>query len=955
MTTDTSVRNIATLPSLGVPRHLSLFTLCASLAFMSACGDNTPPGTNPDTDTIEDADIDYPNDTGALYGEECKVNSDCRTNFCTTFSPNSDDAFCGFPCAEDSDCPQGVASSCIFVQRNDRLAQVCAPKDLCIDRDEDGFGTGPGCLGSDCDDTNASIHPGAAELCDGLDNNCDGLIDINTEDSGTACETGQLGVCKVGIRVCEGGSLSCSTTIQPGTRTEICDGLDNDCDGLIDEGPVFPGEPGYGEQDANYIVGLGQSCGDANSEGCFTGILRCDSENRVLECEGNYEPKDIPDLCNYIDDNCDGRIDEDYLALFPTYGDPCSVGEGTCRSVGSLACDPNNAAAPPICSAVPNTGNSEPETCNYFDDDCDGHVDNGFVNSNGVYDTLEACGNCAVNCANQWQPSAAANNVVPKCVATTTTASCAFDCLPGFVDFDRIRSNGCELKPDLNAVYVASQERGGNDSGTCGTYDAPCASISHALTRATASRNRILVGEGTFTGGFTMEGHIQVLGGHSSATWERNPAINMSALRGGSTDGLNTFSVRIRNVTATNGAAELSGFTIEAPDANVLSGNSIGIWVVNANNTLTIRDNTVLAGRGGAGSPGSAGTNGAQGAAGKAGKDRVNDSSSCNETNGIALAGGEGGTNTCGGTNVSGGAGAATNCPGSGFTEINSDRGRAQTGRYGADTGGAAGASPNHYRPIAETHGVFGCQVDENQVTESPTPGHNGFVGSDGTFGAGATNARGSITSNAWVGQGGGSGTAGANGAGGGGGGSSGGILANIGNQPVVSHYGATGGGGGAGGCAATGGTGGSAGGASFGLFLSGSGALPVIESNVFHRGNGGRGGQGGIGGVGGDGGTGGAGGKQVISTRWSRCGQNAAGGGGGGRGGHGGGGGGGAGGIAFDVAISGYTGSTIPSSNKHTIPNTTKTGGLAGQGGAGIVSSGSPGVAGESGSVVKF
>src|SRR5699024_7297269 len=132
--------------------------------------------------------------------------------------------------------------------------------------------------------------------------------------------------------------------------------------------------------------------------------------------------------------------------------------------------------------------------------------------------------------------------------------------------------------------YVASVERGGEDTNNCGAYDAPCATIQHALDRASsASANQVLVGEGTFEGGFTLDGAIDVLGGHSSATWERNPAVNLTSLRGGVSDGTNSYGVRIQNINGSK-SAEFSGFTIEAPDAKDPSGNSIGIWVINSDN-----------------------------------------------------------------------------------------------------------------------------------------------------------------------------------------------------------------------------------------------------------------------------------------------------------------------------------------------------------------------------------
>lgn len=930
--------------------RILILLLSASLAFGAACNssENTGPGTGPGK---EDPDTPPADDD---YGEACERDSDCKSGFCTTVSSNSDDAFCSYPCAEDNECPQEEddPSSCIFVQRNERLAQVCSPDELCIDRDNDGYGTGPGCLGRDCDDTNPLINPGAVEVCDGLDNNCDGLVDVNVPGMGEQCDTGQLGVCSVGRWVCEQGQESCVPNIQPNTQQEICDGLDNDCDGIVDEGARHPDEVNN-----NYVIGIGQVCG-ADSGGCFEGIYTCDSEARTLYCDGDVVVTEQDDFtCDYIDDNCSGETDEDYRALHTNFGTRCEIGAGACRSVGVFDCNPSDPHAPPVCNALSNEDLATTETCNYFDDDCDGVIDNGFVNADGVYDHVEYCGNCATSCNRQWADGPDANNAIARCVVDGDNAECDFACKDGFVDFNGLRGDGCELEVNYDAIYVASADRGGEDTSNCGTYDVPCASIAHSISRAKADgATQVLVGEGTFDGGFTLEDSLQVLGGHSSTTWNRDPNVNLTALRGGVSDGTNSYGVRIRNINGSK-SAEFSGFTVEAPDARDPSGNSIGLWVINSDGNLVIRDNTILAGRGGTGAPGSGGSDGAQGGSGGDGHDRMLNQSSCNETSGVALAGGAPGQNTCGSANVSGGGGASTNCPSATFGAIGPNNGKAGAGQGSANTDGrgAAGESPYHYRPTAPEHDVFGCQIASNQPVASPTPGLRGGPGSDGTRGLGASNVNGSIIGFAWRGQNGGNGSDGTSGAGGGGGGSSGGIFQNLPGYDNAYHYGATGGGGGAGGCAATGGQGGTAGGGSFGMLVVGTGAsFPTILANELHRGSGGRGGQGGIGGVGGDGGAGGAGGQQIVDKEWSRCGQHAADGGAGGRGGHGGGAGGGAGGVAFDIAISGYSSADV-SSNQFAIPDNMKTGGIGGKGGSGIHSAGTNGATGASGSIFEF
>jgi hypothetical protein len=111
------------------------------------------------------------------------------------------------------------------------------------DASVDGSCTGAGCQpagcqttpGNDCNDTDAAIHPGAVEICDGKNNDCNAGTPDGSGESwyGTACDGPDTDLCKEGTYGCTAGAQSCSDTT--GNTAEVCTGgLDEDCDGKID-------------------------------------------------------------------------------------------------------------------------------------------------------------------------------------------------------------------------------------------------------------------------------------------------------------------------------------------------------------------------------------------------------------------------------------------------------------------------------------------------------------------------------------------------------------------------------------------------------------------------------------------------------------------------------------------------------------------------------------------------
>ncbi len=204
------------------------------------------------------------------------------------------------------------------------------------------------------------------ELCaNGKDENCDGKID-NVEHLGAPClDDGRKGACRQGILECQGTKRVCKQT---GKATpEKCNGLDDDCDGLIDnqKGKTTP---------------ITRNCytGPANTKGkgiCRGGTQTCIMGHWSSECRGEITPH--VELCNAQDDDCDGAIDEaPACSKCSTGSRSCYPGpintrnRGECKD-GKELCQQGRWSGTCTGAIIP-----KKESCNNKDDDCDGRVDN---------------------------------------------------------------------------------------------------------------------------------------------------------------------------------------------------------------------------------------------------------------------------------------------------------------------------------------------------------------------------------------------------------------------------------------------------------------------------------------------------------------------------------------------------------------------------------------------------
>lgn len=342
-----------------------------------------------------------------------------------------------FQCSSNEDCVEPFECE---IKAGEAIG-VCAveqPGDNCAKYDKDGdqYLTADepipdSCQGKrgDCDDNDPLTNPGAVEICDGNDNNCDGRID---EDIDPIPCARQLGVCgevndgEGAFAECVDGSFeNCADTGKYGPDFEeietSCDGLDNDCDGRVDEqccnvDQAFVsggGACGFGnicnERTCVCSPGDAFAC-SVNTGTCTRGVRVCETSTVAMEQPCMAVELEAPSslvACDSVSDCSDGQVCvAEFIRPDESFEDSCvQTGDAgcqqrVCRTIATTgetcSADADCSGSGEVCYAGecrPAAIESTAEVCNGLDDNCDGSIDNNAEIPAG---TVE-CGSCAFN------------------------------------------------------------------------------------------------------------------------------------------------------------------------------------------------------------------------------------------------------------------------------------------------------------------------------------------------------------------------------------------------------------------------------------------------------------------------------------------------------------------------------------------------------------------------------
>jgi hypothetical protein len=513
------------------------------------CDTATPPegDADADTDADSDADTDTPDDTG------------CEEQ--TWYQDGDGDGYGGVVSFESCDQPPGYVDNSDDCDDGDDQIYPGAPEacdgvdqdcdgdidensssEWFVDADGDGYGAGDAvdviCNGDhaelvdnadDCADDDSAVNPAATEVCDGIDNDCDGLVDdeddsldLGTADAWFADGDGDgFGDASSGTLACEQPSgyvadaTDCndgSASIYPGAP-EYCNGSDDDCDGVTDESDALDASTWYYDGDGDgfgldasaYVaceapdgyVAVGGDCDDASDQ-AFPGGTEVCGDGLDNDCEGTVDGDDAVDVIawypdgdgdgygedgahidsceqpsGYVEDNTD--CDDASASRFPGNPEVCDGIDNDCDSV--LPADEQDADGDLYAECEGDCDDADPtaypgaaEVCDGIDNDCDGVVPSDEIDGDG--DLYAECeGDCddadaALNPGTVWYYDLDQDGFGQS--ATYATAQCE-DPSDAVIKFSTATGDCNDGREDINPS--ATEECDGIDNDCDGRVD----------------------------------------------------------------------------------------------------------------------------------------------------------------------------------------------------------------------------------------------------------------------------------------------------------------------------------------------------------------------------------------------------------------------------------------------------------------------------------------------------
>ena len=462
------------------------------------------------------------------------------------------------------------------------------------DGDGDGFGDGAAPVvacdqpagtvtdATDCNDASALAYPGLAELCDALDNDCDTVVDepdaIDAVTWYADSDGDTFGDPSAPIIGCSQpvNSASSSTDCDDSSAlafpggSEVCDGLDNDCDGAVDEADAADASTWYADSDGDGDGDPGapqQSCGQP--AGYVASNTDCDDGDALSRLG-------LPEICDGADNDCDTAIDEDSALDATTwyadtdgdtYGDAGSPDTECSQPAGTVAdatdCDDTLTAVNPGAT----------EECNTIDDDCDGAIDESGTNAGSWYPDGDGDGQ-------------GAGAAVIACSQPAGLVATNDDCDDG----DATRFNGA---PELcDGRYNECSGAGGwsvsNEAGAVSFEDVAGAwssvstawgggSAASAVAVTVAGDGLLWVCEGTYYVNVTVTGAADLVA---------RPGVGAVTLDGADTGAVVTIDGAVASLdalTLTNGSAPtggglaiLNGASVALVDVSITGSESTG-------------------------------------------------------------------------------------------------------------------------------------------------------------------------------------------------------------------------------------------------------------------------------------------------------------------------------------------------------------------------------------------